>query len=209
MDLKEIGKVDPDNFWYYLYKGQFIFNKAIKSFNKSEILFDVGAGSGYFASIFVKNKKTSKAFCIDPFYSEDQLGIKNDLNINSNFLKVKSYAAIFRILYNGTYLNKENSARALTYLTKLEFSKGIRAAVPADVLVAHKYGSRDEFDAKGNSTNIQLHHFGIVYHKQKPFLIGIMTRGGKKEVREKIIYDLSKLTYDEVESFCKKNGLDN
>ena len=38
MDLKEIGKVDPDNFWYYLYKGHFIFDKAIKSFNKSEIL---------------------------------------------------------------------------------------------------------------------------------------------------------------------------
>ena len=80
MDLKEIGKVDPDNFWYYLYKGQFIFDKAIKSFNKSEILFDVGAGSGYFASIFLKNKKTIKAYCIDPFYSKDQLGNKNDLN---------------------------------------------------------------------------------------------------------------------------------
>jgi hypothetical protein len=80
MDLKEIGKVDPEQFWYYLYKGQFIFDKAIKSFHKSEILFDVGAGSGYFASIFVKNKKTSKAFCIDPFYSQDQLGIKNNLN---------------------------------------------------------------------------------------------------------------------------------
>jgi hypothetical protein len=80
MDLKEIGKVDPEQFWYYLYKGQFIFDKAIKSFHKSEILFDVGAGSGYFASIFVKNRKTSKAFCIDPFYSQDQLGIKNNLN---------------------------------------------------------------------------------------------------------------------------------
>ena len=80
MDLKEIGKVDPDNFWYYLYKGQFIFDKAIKSFNKSEILFDVGAGSGYFASIFLKNKKTIKAYCIDPFYSKDQLGNKNGLN---------------------------------------------------------------------------------------------------------------------------------
>ncbi len=137
------------------------------------------------------------------------LDIKNDLNINSNFMKVKSYAAIFRILYNGTYLNRENSEKALTYLSKAEFSKGIKAAVPADVLVAHKYGTRDEFDSKGNAINVQLHHFGIVYHQQKPFLIGIMTRGGKKEVREKIIYDLSKLTYDEVNSFCNKNGLDN
>ncbi len=137
------------------------------------------------------------------------LDIKNDLNINSNFMKVKAYAAIFRILYNGTYLNRGNSEKALTYLSKSEFSKGIRAAVPSNILVAHKYGTRDEFDAKGNSFNIQLHHFGIVYHKQKPFLIGIMTRGGKKEIREKIIHDLSKLTYDEVESFCNKNGLDN
>jgi hypothetical protein len=80
MDLKEIGKVDPDKFWYYLYKGQFIFDKAIKSIKKSEILFDVGAGSGYFASIFVKNRKINKAFCIDPFYSQEQVGVKNDLN---------------------------------------------------------------------------------------------------------------------------------
>lgn len=141
--------------------------------------------------------------------NELNLDVRNDLNINSNFMKVKSYAAIFRILYNGTYLSRENSEKALNYLSKAEFTKGIRAAVPMDVQVAHKYGTRDEFDSKGNSTNIQLHHFGIVYHKQKPFLIGIMTRGGKKDVREKIIYDLSKLTYDEVDSFCKKNGLDN
>ena len=141
--------------------------------------------------------------------NELNLEVKNDLNINSNFMKVKSYAAIFRILYNGTYLSKENSEKALNYLSNSEFSKGIRAAVPSNVIVAHKYGTRDEFDTKGNSTNIQLHHFGIVYHKQKPFLIGIMTRGGKKEIREKIIYDLSKLTYDEVESFCNRNGLDN
>ncbi len=95
MDLKEIGKVDPDNFWYYLYKGQFIFDKAIKSFNKSEILFDVGAGSGYFASIFVKNKKTSKAYCIDPFYSQDQLGIKNNLNFVTAPPSEKADALLF------------------------------------------------------------------------------------------------------------------
>jgi beta-lactamase class A len=144
---------------------------------------------------------------------EEVIKVSNDLNLDIkndlNFMKVKSYGAIFRILYNGTYLNKVNSEKALTYLTNSEFSKGIRAAIPSNVLVAHKYGTRDEFDAQGNRTNIQLHHFGIVYHKQKPFLVGIMTRGGKKEVREKIIYDLSKLTYDEVESFCNKNGLDN
>ena len=53
---------------------QFIYEKTLKYLNKSETLFDVGAGSGYFASIFVKNGKTSNAYCIDPFYSQDQIG---------------------------------------------------------------------------------------------------------------------------------------
>ena len=141
--------------------------------------------------------------------NELNLNVKNDLNINSNFMKVKSYAGIFRILYNGTYLNQSNSERALNYLSKAEFSKGIRAAIPSEILVAHKYGTRDVFDAQGKLKNIQLHHFGIVYHKQKPFILGIMTRGGDLPSREQIIYDLSKLTYEEVESFCKSNGLDN
>ena len=79
MDLKEIGKVDPDKFWYYIHKGQFIYERTIKYRKESDTLFDVGAGSGYFASIFVKNGKTSNAYCIDPFYSQDQLGKKNEL----------------------------------------------------------------------------------------------------------------------------------
>ena len=48
--------------------------------------------------------------------NELNLDVRNDLNINSNFMKVKSYAAIFRILYNGTYLSRENSEKALNYL---------------------------------------------------------------------------------------------
>jgi hypothetical protein len=95
MDLKEIGKVNPDKFWYYLYKGQFIFDKAIKSFTKSKVLFDVGAGSGYFASIFVRNNKTSKVFCIDPFYSQDQLGSKNDLNFVTTPPREKADVLLF------------------------------------------------------------------------------------------------------------------
>ena len=79
MDLKEIGKVDPDKFWYYIHKGQFIYERTLKYRKESDTLFDVGAGSGYFAQIFVKNGKTSNAYCIDPYYSQDQLGKKNEL----------------------------------------------------------------------------------------------------------------------------------
>jgi hypothetical protein len=95
MDLKEIGKVNPDKFWYYLHKGQFIYNKTIKTANKSEVLFDVGAGSGYFASIFVKKGKTNKAFCIDPFYTQDQIGNKNHLNFVKSIPNEKADLLLF------------------------------------------------------------------------------------------------------------------
>jgi hypothetical protein len=38
----------------------------------------------------------------------------------------------------------------------------------------------------------------LVYHPQKPFILGIMTRGSSLKVKEDIIYDLSKITYDEL-----------
>ena len=79
MDLKEIGKVDPKNFWYYVYKGRFIYKKASKYIKETKTLFDVGAGSGFFASIFVSHDEKIKAYCIDPYYSDEQVGEKRNL----------------------------------------------------------------------------------------------------------------------------------
>ena len=41
---------------------------------------DVGAGSGYFASKFKDLNPKIEAFCIDPFYSQSDLGKKNGMN---------------------------------------------------------------------------------------------------------------------------------
>jgi hypothetical protein len=79
MDLKELGNVDPKNFWYYVYKGNFIFKKMSKYLNNPKIIFDVGAGSGFFASIFVSRSNPTKAYCIDPYYSDEQIGEKDNL----------------------------------------------------------------------------------------------------------------------------------
>ena len=67
------------------------------------------------------------------------------------------------------------SEKALQLLTQSNYKGGIRAAIPAQYAIAHKYGERDVFDEKGKRNTLQLHHFGIVYYTGKPYIIGIMT----------------------------------
>lgn len=62
MDLKETGRVDPNRFWYYVYKGNFIVEQTLRIKKDINILFDVGAGSGYFASKFKDLNPKVQAF---------------------------------------------------------------------------------------------------------------------------------------------------
>ncbi|MFY8190684.1 MAG: serine hydrolase [Bacteroidia bacterium] len=118
----------------------------------------------------------------------------------TSFVTVKAYAGILRILYNASYLNKEMSERALNLLTQATYNKGIRAGIPAHIKVAHKYGKRDETLIGGKLHNLQLHHFGLVFHPKKPFILGIMTRGADVETKTKIIKELTEITYKEIEN---------
>lgn len=122
---------------------------------------------------------------------------------NANFVPVNRYSGVFRILFNASYLNKDMSEKALRLLSETVYNKGIRQAVPQQYAVAHKYGERDFFDEAGNRNTLQLHHFAIVFYTGKPYLLGIMTRGANREVKEKIIYDLAKITFDEVDRQMK------
>jgi beta-lactamase class A len=123
--------------------------------------------------------------------------IKADYTEFTNFVSVIAYAGFFRILYNSSYLNREMSEKALEFLSKSSYKEGLRKAIPDSIGVAHKYGKRD-LKTQGGVETLQLHHFGLVYHPQKPFILGIMTRGSSLKVKEDIIYDLSKITYDEL-----------
>lgn len=142
--------------------------------------------------------------------------VESDLNIRikpeytelSNFVTVKNYAGFFRILYNASYLNPEMSQKALGYLSNAVYNEGIRKATPSNIKVAQKYGKRDIHGKGTQLESIQLHHFGLVYFPEKPFIIGIMTRGSNLEQKKKIIYELSKMTYEEVEMQSKVKPYD-
>ncbi|MDD5414744.1 MAG: class A beta-lactamase-related serine hydrolase [Smithellaceae bacterium] len=105
----------------------------------------------------------------------------------------RSYAAFFRVLFNASYLNPEMSEKALELLSETQFPFGLAAGIPAGIKIAHKFGERRE------NLVLQLHDCGIIYHPQHPYLLCVMTRGGDMETLRKIIQQISRLVYGEVD----------
>lgn len=99
-----------------------------------------------------------------------------------NFMSPKSYSVLFRLLYNCTYLSREMSLKALDLLCRTSFKDGIVKGVDNDSLpVASKYGFRKI------KSNLQLHEAGIVYYKDNPYYIGVMTKGSDKPKLSEVI----------------------
>lgn len=143
---------------------------------------------------------------------EDDLNlhIESDYTEQTNFVSVKHYAGVFRILYNSAYLNQQMSELALEILMKSKFEGGIRKGIPANFVIAHKYGERDVITAAGRRHAIQLHHFGIVYYPTKPYLLGVMTRGNmSREEKDQLIAELSRITFEEIDAQVKGRSIES
>ena len=89
----------------------------------------------------------------------------------------KTYANLFRILYNASYLRPEYSNRILSQLADSEFNSGIIAGVPKDTRVAHKFGETLYRDDETGSFFTILNDCGIIYKRENPYILCIMTEG--------------------------------
>ncbi|MBP7875669.1 serine hydrolase [Candidatus Woesebacteria bacterium] len=112
-------------------------------------------------------------------------------NPAGNILSVKQYASFFRVLYNSSYLSKNNSENMLALLSKSTYVEGLRAGVPDQVEVAHKFGERvfEETNKK------QLHDCGVVYAPKTPYLLCVMTKGDELSKLSEVISTISAITY--------------
>ncbi|MBI5793570.1 serine hydrolase [Candidatus Uhrbacteria bacterium] len=110
-----------------------------------------------------------------------------------NFITVKTYSSIFRLLFNASYLSKEMSQKALELLSAAEFRDGLVGGLPTAITIAHKFGVRELPDQE------QLHDCGIVFHPQTPYLICVMTRGKDLNMLANVIRDISRKVYQEVD----------
>src|SRR5258708_1212878 len=114
--------------------------------------------------------------------------------LSENFITVSIFAALFKRLYDASYLTRQNSEASLRLLSQTDFSYGIVAGVPKKVVVSHKFGERE------NKDGIQLHDCGIVYAPDDPYILCIMTKGNDVHVLMHIIQDLSKIFYTNITS---------
>ena len=109
-------------------------------------------------------------------------------------LTVKEYAGFFRILFNSSYLSRENSEKALALLSATEYNDALPAGVPAGITVAHKFG-----EAGTGNVERQLHDCGIVYFPDHPYLACVMTRGKSTDELKQAIADISRFIYQKID----------
>lgn len=133
----------------------------------------------------------------------ESIGVNFSLDGEEVLVNVKNYAGFFRILFNASYLNREDSETVLGMLSKTTFDKGIVAGVPKGIVVAHKFGERVNY-INGMVESTQLHDCGIVYYPEKPYILCLMTRGKSFEEQEAFISDMSKFFYDQVQKSLQK-----
>jgi len=162
-----------------------------------ELLFDMIAYSDNYSYYLLTEYLSS----INPSANEllktyQELGIIEPNNDTDQTISTKDYAAIFRTLYNTSYLSKQSSEMALSMLDAADFDKGLVAGVNKDETVAHKFGERS--DPPGNLK--QLHDCGIIYNSKNPYLLCIMTEGNDFNKLLGIIDNVSKMVNDEVNS---------
>jgi len=135
---------------------------------------------------------------IDNISQTDLDAIYNALNIENpdtenNFLiSPRIYSLFLRILYSATYLNQENSEKALNMLSKTTFKEGLAGGIPENIAIAHKYGENFESDTR----QAELHDCGIIY-TENPYLLCIMTKGKTLDGLKATIREISSIVYRE------------
>jgi beta-lactamase class A len=101
-----------------------------------------------------------------------ELGIIMPTHESDGFaITAKGYAGLFRVLYNSTFLNRQNSEYALKILIKADFNEGITKDLPTGLEAAHKFG----FNNTTKSGHKFFHDCGIIYYPDKPYLLCLLT----------------------------------
>jgi beta-lactamase class A len=133
-----------------------------------------------------------------PFYA-DPTNNTNDPQ-SKDYMTTEKFSYFFRILYNGTYLHKDSSEKALELLAQTDFSKGLAAGIPQNnIPIAHKFGLVTQKIDNALIVARELHDCGIIYHPQNPYLLCVMTKS-QSEIPdiEDIIKNISSIAYQEV-----------
>ena len=152
----------------------------VYSDNNAELLLDTAIGTETFTTIY------------------NDLGIQLPTNDSptTDFMSTRMYSYFLRVLFNATYLSPEMSEKALGLMAKAQYTKGIRAGVPSNVIVSQKFGEREVSDASSTVFSRELHDCGIVYIPNNPYLVCVMTKGDDSSTLASAIAGVSQTAYN-------------
>jgi beta-lactamase class A len=137
----------------------------------------------------IDEKYLLKVLYIVGIYHGDEKFIGNNVSI-------KNLVSMFRVLYNASFLNAEMSEKALRNMVGTEFVSGIVAGIPKDIAVSHKFGEQKYAE----SGIVELHECAIVYYKNNPYLLGVMSKGKDFGKLCEFLKAVSKLVYEQVDT---------
>ncbi len=103
---------------------------------------------------------------------------------------IYDYTRLLKVLYTAGYLTEAHSEFALELMTNTSFHDGILKHIGKDAKVVHYYAENEVAAA------MEVHEFAIIYLKNKPYIISIMSKGGDKKNLSVLLSNISKMIYD-------------
>ena len=125
-----------------------------------------------------------------------------DLDVGSeDSLSLHASSAFYRALFNASYLSEEMSEKALRYLYKSTSKEGMTQSIPPNIDIAGTYDERSITSPGSDEEQeqYQVDEFGIIYHPSRPFFLGVMVRGSDGDRMNKLLRDIARLVYQEVD----------
>lgn len=123
-----------------------------------------------------------------------QLGLVPEVADRNHLITVLRYSSLFKLIYSASFLNSVMSEKLIEMMLAATFDHGLVQGVPPGVSVAHKFG---EIERDGV---VHLHDCGIVYYPENPYVLCIMTRGRSYAELAKVISEVSRMVYTEVDA---------
>jgi len=115
-----------------------------------------------------------------------------DPHQNDYPLTAEEMSRFFRLLYNSTFLSPEMSDKALELLTQSNFNNGLCRDIGSHVMVAHKFGEKNQPPA------FQLHEAGIFFTGNMDYVLVVMTEGKDQQRLAEVLARVSKLILDDM-----------
>lgn len=122
-----------------------------------------------------------------------ELGVIDPRTPAEETVTVRSYASLFRVLYNAAYLTPDDSELVLSWLAESTFDEGLMAGLPKGTVLASKFGEREIGASEA------LYDCGIVYYPGTPYALCIMVHGNDWQELKGILADISRMVYHEVD----------